>query len=117
VTLRAQVPFGFALEGKYCPSGAVTVQYDASARRILFSAEGGCTRLFLPPSVHNGLSADAAGASLLFHRYGNTYYLRGVESVVGDLRWDLPPTRDEKLRMKDNRLEVARVPLDHAIAR
>lgn len=117
LTLRAKVPFGFSLAGQKCAPGAVTIQYDAAARRILFTGDSGCTRVFLPFSVHNGVTDDAAGSSLVFHRYGDAYYLRAVESTVGDLRWDLPPCHSEKLHMKANRLEVARVPLDRPLAR
>lgn len=89
--LRVQVPFDFQANGKTLSAGTYTVsravEHQPDVLRI--NGAGGSTVVLTVP-----VSSDQGGAKLSFHRYGDVYFLSGVETPNG--RFAVPRTREER---------------------
>lgn len=92
-TMQAQVPFAFHVAGKTLPAGEYRLDVERFYRRVdLTSAEGKTIFLSGNPSA-----AKMDGVSkLIFHRYGNTYFLRSVVSSMQPFGLDVPESKEEK---------------------
>ena len=71
---KASIPFNFILGSRTMPAGQYTVE-DVRPLLILKSADGGILNL-ITDSIQS-LNAPTAG-KLVFHRYGNQYFLSEV---------------------------------------
>ena len=71
---KVSVPFNFIVGSKTMPAGPYTVE-DVRPLLILKSADGGILNL-ITDSIQS-LNAPTAG-KLVFHRYGNQYFLSEV---------------------------------------
>lgn len=68
------VPFAFSVAGQNLPVGHYIVAAAGPDLIRIFSAH---TRgLFLP--THSGMRSKSDGSKLVFHRYGDTYFLSSV---------------------------------------
>ncbi len=68
------VPFAFSVAGQNLPAGHYIV---ASAGTDLIRIFSSHTRgVFLP--THSGMRSKSDGSKLVFHRYGDTYFLSSV---------------------------------------
>ncbi len=88
----ADVPFEFAVGGKALPAGTYTIGRASASRPGMLelrSEDGNGTVVYMPADFDGG----AAGAQLVFHRYGNHYFLRAVQTVQG--RYALGESKQE----------------------
>ena len=67
------VPFPFNVAGQSLPAGHYIVAAMDDTIRIFNSQTGG---LYVP--THGATRAASDGSKLVFHRYGDTYFLSGV---------------------------------------
>lgn len=68
------VPFAFSVAGQNLPAGHYIVAAAGTDLIRIFSSQ---TRgLFLP--THSGMRSKSDGSKLVFHRYGDTYFLSSV---------------------------------------
>lgn len=93
--LRANVPFAFQLRDGSMPAGDYAVRVDVARRQVVVeNLEGTATaQFFALPSDAHGL----APASLVFHKYGNTYFLDKVRTGSEGPALSAPVTRKERL--------------------
>ena len=95
--LRAQanIPFSFVVSGKTLPAGEYNVRRGTSPDTMIIRGvkhgEGAFTA-FVPTTVP---SARQGTARLVFHRYGNQYFLSEVWTRGGQGE-QIPPTRLER---------------------
>jgi hypothetical protein len=69
----ADVPFAFSVAGQSLPAGHYIVAGLGDNIRIFNSQSSG---LFVP--THGAMRTDSDGTKLVFHRYGDTYFLSEV---------------------------------------
>ena len=109
--LRANIPFAFQLRDGAMPAGDYSVRVDVAKRQVVMECLDGvaATHFF-------ALASDAKGpesATLVFHKYGNTYFLDKVRTGAGGLALSAPVSRKERLAERtaraNARAEVAEV--------
>ena len=92
-SLRADIPFDFQVADRGMSAGHYVVSIDVFSHRVVLDDSQG--------QYVNALFQSAAtapdgrtGCSLVFHRYGEQYFLREVRTAVSGV--GLPVSRDEK---------------------
>lgn len=92
-TITAQVPFAFVANGKTMPAGECTIAVDVDGRTLL-SISSGERHTFALPIADESPNAREKTA-LVFHRYGNQYFLVAVKHE-GGTGYQLPTSRLER---------------------
>jgi hypothetical protein len=91
----AQVPFGFVVGSKVVPSGEWTVQHANTDARILFIRNtDAAVGMFSNISLVEAKKAPGH-CTLVFHKYGNQYFLSGVNIADSPIGYRLPESRAE----------------------
>jgi hypothetical protein len=93
-TVIAQVPFNYIANGKTMPAGESRVKVDYNGQALMWIASGDQTILALP--MINESSKAAEESSLVFHKYGNRYFLASVRSQGQNRSYQLPAGSLEK---------------------
>lgn len=75
VAVRAAIPFEFRAGDTVLPAGDYRIKY-ITPNTVLIEARSG-EALTLVPVASKGVEGQAA--KLVFHRYGNTYFLRQLQ--------------------------------------
>jgi hypothetical protein len=90
----AQVPVNYVANGKTMPAGEVRVKIENNGQLYL-SITSGNQRIFA--LLQTTESAKAAEASnLVFHKYGNRYFLASVSQQGQNVSYQLPAVNLEK---------------------
>jgi len=77
IKVKANVPFSFAVAKAELPSGEYTIQsVDLANRALMISAAGQKSFMVLANSCSQ--MKPAASTKLVFHRYGDSYFLSEV---------------------------------------
>jgi hypothetical protein len=91
----AQVPFGFVVGSKVVPSGEWTVQHaKTDAKILLIRNTEAAVGMFSNISLVEAKKA-AGGCTLVFHKYGNRYFLSGVNIEDTRIGYRLPESKAE----------------------
>jgi len=96
--LTANIPFDFSVSGKklpagkYCVSRAQVSNGDAVVQIRSTDGHESITRLTIPVSMLN----PAKDSSLVFHRYGDEYFLSEIWPAGGSTGRELPKSRAER---------------------
>ena len=93
--VRATIPFSFSVNGKQLPAGNYTLGTDVTSPRILKISDR---------TQHANALAVAMQAEeqkhkvnqLVFHKYGDQYFLCEIRSEQSSLNVQLPTTKQEK---------------------
>ncbi|MBV9268762.1 MAG: hypothetical protein JO061_21515 [Acidobacteriaceae bacterium] len=86
-----QIPFNFTAEGVTLASGKYTMQHDVAKQfQNLRSARG--SGIFLPAGPQ---LSGTTGAKLVFHKYGERYFLAQVWDTNGTGR-NMPVSKEER---------------------
>jgi len=93
--VRATIPFSFTVNGKVLPAGNYTIGTDVTSPRILKISDR---------TQHANALAVAMQAEeqkhkvnqLVFHKYGDQYFLCEIRSEQSSLNVQLPTTKQEK---------------------
>jgi len=94
--MKVNVPFSFVVSGQTMPAGHYIVKtFDDAHIRILGP---GTTGLYVP--THAAVRSASDGSKLVFHRYGDTYFLAAV--------WVTGNTTGRELYRSQAELELAR---------
>lgn len=75
--LKTQVPFAFVVNGKTMPAGECTVAVDVRGRTFLTISSGEQHAYALPIAVE--LPNARKKSALVFHQYGDRYFLTGIK--------------------------------------
>ena len=91
----AQVPFEFMVANKIVPAGECEVQaITMDGRTLVIRNAEARVGLFSPSSQSEG-KRDAAHYALVFKRYGNRYFLSGIQLQGSKITYRLPESKVE----------------------
>jgi len=95
--IMANIPFEFTVGGKALPAGAYTVRRVSVNAPYLFVLRGKETQV-IANGFANALQAGKASAQtkLVFHRYGDRYFLSEIWIDGDDVGHQLPKSRAER---------------------
>ena len=85
------VPFAFNVGAQTLPAGHYIVAAMDDAIRIFNSQTNG---LYVP--THSATRTASDGSKLVFHRYGNRYFLAEIWTRGSDSGWQIPQTSLER---------------------
>ncbi|MBZ5655902.1 MAG: hypothetical protein LAO56_11590 [Acidobacteriia bacterium] len=101
--IQAQVPFEFIVNGHILPAGECSVEARGDGITYLLVSSGGHDAFVLPNATES--STVSAAAALVFHRYGDRYFLSGIRRQ-GDRRgFGFPMGKAEKELRAQNAAE------------
>jgi hypothetical protein len=106
-TLRVNVPFEFGAAEKTLPAGEYSVRVVSDNGLLLRSADGR-TKVVVQAPLARENKGHAAGARLVFRRYGDAYFLAQVWGSRGDSGRELYASNAEAGAAK--RLRIAGAP-------
>lgn len=92
--LRADIPFAFHVRDTVMPAGDYEIRVDPAKRAVTVSAMSG-----LVTAQFFALTANQTGRSenyLVFHRFGNSYFLDRVKTNMVPFALEAPGTRRER---------------------
>jgi hypothetical protein len=113
--VKATVPFNFTASGNRLPAGTYTISTDTSSPHILRIAdrEKGVSVVALALSdVGNPRNTN----KLVFHRYGNQYFLSAIRCEASAMNIYLPPSKQEKMARTQAQESELRVNNDVLVA-
>ena len=99
ITLKAQVPFAFVVNGQTMPAGECVIQVVGTGQTLL-SIRSGKQHVQAFPILNEPSKANRETA-YVFHRYGDRYFLSGVKRE-GRMSYQLRPSRIEKELLAQN---------------
>ena len=88
----ADVPFSFVVAGRQFPAGHYTV--TAASDNCLWISDSQHRGTYVP--MHDSFRSTSDGTKLVFHRYGDTYFLSAVWVSGRTIGRELYPSRAEK---------------------
>ena len=93
--VRATIPFSFTVNGKQMPAGNYTIGTDVTSPRILKISDrtqhANALAMSMPAAEEKHKSNQ-----LVFHKYGDQYFLCEIRSQQSSLNVELPTSRQEK---------------------
>ncbi|HEV2826898.1 MAG TPA: hypothetical protein VGW76_04790 [Pyrinomonadaceae bacterium] len=92
----ANIPFEFNVGYKTMPAGEYSVQTVATAGDALLIKNANANLAALRLSEATGRNKDKSHARLVFHRYGDRYFLAEVWNGVDDIGRQLLKSEDER---------------------
>jgi hypothetical protein len=112
--VTANVPFNFTVDGRTLPAGNYTIGNDANSPRMLTIADRKDGVAVMAITIPD--SGYAADNKLVFHRYGNQYFLSEVRTTSGAMTCHLPTSKQEKWAKAQTQEASLRVNNDVLIA-
>ena len=112
--VTATVPFHFTVEGRTLPAGNYTIGSDANSPRLLTIADRKDGVAVMAITIPD--SSYGADNKLVFHRYGNQYFLSEVRSTNSSMRCHLATSKQEKWAKNQTQEASLRVNNDVLIA-
>ncbi len=107
-TLSASVPFAFVANGSVMPAGQYQLQMDWMHGMLTITQPGGHVVFVSAQTSFNGIS-NTDGA-LVFHRYGDRYFLKRVKAPAASEGMETIPSKAEKEAVRSGKpLEVAMI--------
>jgi hypothetical protein len=92
--IKAQVPFEFIVNGNILPAGECVIEAQGDGL-IHLQVISGSRRVFVVPSATESLNA-AAESKMVFHRYGDRYFLSTIRREGNNRGYELPSGKAEK---------------------
>ena len=92
--IKAQVPFEFIVNGNILPAGEWVIEAQGDGQTHL-QVSSGSHRLFVVPNATESLTASA-DAKMVFHRYGDRYFLSTVIGEGDNRGYEFPAGKAEK---------------------
>jgi hypothetical protein len=101
MVIKADVPFQYVVNGKTMPAGECTIKVTGDGHTIL-AIESGNEHLFALPNAAESFQPSAE-TSLVFHKYGDRYFLASINRAGEQRGYELPAGALEKeLRAQNN---------------
>ena len=105
--LRVKVPFAFVAGDVALPAGHYEVQYEPARRWLILVSEGATYMAHLNPSVVDYSSSARPASRLVFHKFGEEYFLNQLTFGTISLTCTFPPAKAERTRLKKVPFEIA----------
>jgi hypothetical protein len=87
-TIKAEVPFEYVAAGKVMPAGESTIKIEGDGQDVLLIMSGK-QHLFAIPNASESHEASKM-TSLVFHKYGDRYFLAGINRGGENRGYELP---------------------------
>jgi hypothetical protein len=107
-TLEAKIPFAFEIGGKTVPAGSYqieTILTGAGSLQVIRNAKGD-VQVTLSTVAVTAKGANS-GPELIFHRYGNRYFLSQIRRCDGRVSELFPSQREKELARTEPRNDIA----------
>jgi hypothetical protein len=92
--LQANVPFNFIVAGNTLPAGEYTIRsLDTNARVLVIRGSDESQKMVMANSCASAKPSDTT--KLVFHRYGDRYFLSQIWTAGNSSGAELPPSRRE----------------------
>ena len=106
--LQANVPFNFIVAGKTLPAGEYTIRSLDTIQRVLVIRGSDKSQMVMANSCASAKPSDTT--KLVFHRYGNSYFLSHIWTAGYTSGAELPPSsRESEVAMDFPRQNVVLV--------
>jgi hypothetical protein len=92
--IKAQVPFDFVVNGSILPAGECAIEAQGNGLTYLIVSSGS-HRMFVLPNATESVAVSAK-AKLVFHRYGDTYFLSSISRQGENRGYAVPTGKAEK---------------------
>jgi hypothetical protein len=92
--VTATVPFNFTVNGRTLPAGNYTIGNDANSPRVLTISDRKDGVAIMAITIPD--AGYAADNKLVFHRYGNQYFLSQVRTSTSNMSCHLATSKQEK---------------------
>jgi hypothetical protein len=103
--LRANVPFDFTVGSKLFPSGTYTIKSDSSQLITIQNRDKGVSAF---STVIQDGKKSGNGGKLVFHKYGDQYFLSEILCDSADMNLQIPASKlEQKVRLQEARLNTA----------
>ena len=102
-TIVAEVPFNYIANGRAMPAGETRVKIENNGQAYLWIAAEERSAFAMP--IWNESLKPAAETKLVFHRYGDRYFLAGVQRAGQTRNLELPAGSLEKELRASNTAE------------
>ncbi|MGC1781634.1 MAG: hypothetical protein WA708_03855 [Acidobacteriaceae bacterium] len=93
-TVHATIPFDFALGGNLFPPGSYSITTEASSQLILL--QNNKTHLAGMTVSQHDLNGSRKDCLLVFNRYGNRYFLKGIRCAGASMNLKLFTSKAEQ---------------------
>ncbi len=93
-TIIAKVPFNYVANGRAMPAGETRVKIENNGQPYLWIAAEQRSAFAIP--IASESSKPAEETKLVFHKYGDRYFLAGVQRRGQNLNYELPAGSLEK---------------------
>jgi hypothetical protein len=92
-TIKADVPFDYVVNGKTMLAGESAIRAEGDGQTVLWIASENARMFVLPNSTESRTPSDKT--KLVFHKYGDRYFLASIERE-GEVRgYELPASKLE----------------------
>ncbi|HYU46692.1 MAG TPA: hypothetical protein VEK84_11025 [Terriglobales bacterium] len=92
--IKAQVPFDFIVNGNILPAGECAIEAQGEGQTYLMVSSGSHKVLVLPNATES--LTVSAEPKLVFHRYGDRYFLSSISRQGNNRGYGLPAGKAEK---------------------
>jgi hypothetical protein len=92
--LKVNIPFEFSVGNEALPAGEYTVRQRFQGHLVIQSADGSATKTF--PTIGARASKTPNKSSLVFHRYGDEYFLSRIWTTGDNTGHELFKSRAER---------------------
>jgi hypothetical protein len=113
--VAANIPFNFTLNGRSLPAGHYTIGTESNSPTVL-RIEDRDDSVYVMTMALPDSSEQQADNTVLFHKYGNQYFLSSVRVSGSSMNCHLQTTKQEKWAKTQNQVASVRVNDDVMIA-
>lgn len=105
--LKVNIPFEFSVRNQVLPAGEYTVRRVSQSVLVIRSADSRATQIFSTMGTQSRKTPNES--SLVFHRYGDEYFLSAIWTTGNDTGHELSksPAERELIRAKDKLVKSA----------
>jgi len=89
----AQVPFDYVVNGKTMLAGECSIKAEGNGQTILWISTDNARLAVLPNATESNKASDMT--KLVFHRYGDRYFLASIEREGESRGYELPASKLE----------------------
>lgn len=91
--ITAQVPFDYVVNGKTMLAGECSIKASGDGQTVLWIASDNARMFVLPNATESNQPSDMT--KLVFHRYGDRYFLASIEREGENRGYELPASKLE----------------------
>jgi len=102
-SVKATIPFNWTVNGTYVPAGTYTITALPTDHHLLEIRNGGNSVHIISIALDDGNKGK--DNVLVFHQYGDQYFLSEIRSTAGSMELSFPTSKAEQ-RAKSQTLEA-----------